>query len=255
MLALENKVALITGASKGIGAAAARELAGAGASVLLAARSTDRIVGVAEEITQSGGTADYITCDVARYDQLQDAVARCVQRYDALDILVNNAGVIDPIAHLAESDPIAWAHAVDVNVKGVYYGVRAALPVMLKQGSGVVVNISSGAAVSAIEGWSHYCASKAAAKMITECTHKEYAEQGIRVVGLSPGTVATDMQVAIRDSGINPVSQLDWSDHIPAEWVGKAIVFLCGDQGRRYDGTDFSLKTDEGRRLVGLIEQ
>ena len=88
---------------------------------------------------------------------------------------------------------------------------------------------------------------------LTRCAHKEWADQGIRVVGLSPGTVATEMQESIKSSGVNPVSQLDWSAHIPPEWVGEAIAWLTTEAGRAYDGGDFSLKTDENKRLVGLI--
>jgi 3-oxoacyl-[acyl-carrier protein] reductase len=161
--------------------------------------------------------------------------------------------VIDPIARLEDSDPDIWNQAVDINLKGVYHGLRAAIPVMKQQGGGVIINISSGAATGAIEGWSHYCATKAAVLSLTRCAHKENAQDNIRVVGLSPGTVATEMQRTIKDSGVNPVSQLDWSIHISPEWVGKAIAWLATDAGRPYDGDDFSLKTEEGRRAVGLI--
>jgi NAD(P)-dependent dehydrogenase (short-subunit alcohol dehydrogenase family) len=88
--------------------------------------------------------------------------------------------------------------------------------------------------------------------MLTKCADKEYRDSGIRVVGLSPGTVATDMQVVIKASGVNPVSQLDPSVHIAPEWVGEAVAWLCTDAADPYAGADFSLKTEEGRALVGL---
>jgi 3-oxoacyl-[acyl-carrier protein] reductase len=124
---------------------------------------------------------------------------------------------------------------------------------MLAQGGGIVVNISSGAATSALEGWSHYCATKAAVLMLTRCADKEYGGKGIRVVGLSPGTVATDMQVAIKASGINPVSQLDPSVHISPDWPARAVAWLCTEAAAEFAGTDFSLKTEENRRRVGLV--
>ena len=123
---------------------------------------------------------------------------------------------------------------------------------MEARGSGTVVNISSGAATGALEGWSHYCATKAAVLALTRCTHKEYGDKGVRCVGLSPGTVATDMQVSIRDSGVNPVSQLDWETHIPPDWPARAIAWLCTDAASDIAGEDFSIKTPEGRARVGL---
>ncbi len=252
MQELKGKTAIITGASRGIGAAAAEELARLGVSVVLAARSLDDIEALAAKIRAAGGKASALACDVSRYDEVAAAVAHCQTTFGGLDILVNNAGVIDPIARLAESDPAAWDLAVDINLKGVYHGLRAALPVMEAQGSGVIVNISSGAATGALEGWSHYCSTKAAVLSLTRCADKEYGDKGIRVVGLSPGTVATDMQVSIKASGINPVSQLDPSVHIPADWPAKAIAWLCTAEAAEFAGTDFSLKTEEGRRRVGL---
>ena len=252
MTDLINKTVLVTGASRGIGAAIARHFAAAGAHVVMLARSGQTLDNLAAEIAETGGKALAIEGDVSRYADVERAIATTVDRLGRLDILVNNAGVIDPIARLADSDPEDWGRIVDINMKGVYHGLRAAIPPMLNTGGGLIVNISSGAATSALEGWSHYCATKAAVLSLTACAAKEYGAHGIRVVGLSPGTVATDMQVSIRTSGINPVSKLDPSVHIPAEWVAKAVAFLCGDGGAEFEGTDFSLKTNDGRRRVGL---
>ena len=252
MQELEGKAAVVTGASRGIGAATAEELARQGVAVVLAARSGNEIEAVAKKIESAGGRASAVACDITRYSDVAAAIERCRSAYGSLDILVNNAGVIDPIARLADSDPDGWNRAVDVNLKGVYHGLRAAIPIMEAQGHGVIVNISSGAATSPLEGWSHYCASKAAVLMLTRCVDKEYRDKGIRIVGLSPGTVATDMQRAIKASGINPVSRMDFSQHIPPEWPARAVAWLCTDAAREFDGGDFSLKTDEARRRVGL---
>ncbi len=240
---LNGKTVVITGASKGIGAATARVLAGHGARVVLAARSGDAL---AELAAETGGIA--VPCDVSDYVQVETLM----ETAGSIDALINNAGLIDPIARLEDSDPQAWGTVVDVNVKGVYHGLRAALPRMAAQGSGTIINISSGAATGALEGWSHYCATKAAVLSLTKVAHKEMHEKGVRVMGLSPGTVATDMQREIKASGINPVSQLDWDKHIPPEWVGQAIGMLIGPVGDAYCGTDFTLKTNEERSLVGL---
>lgn len=253
MTELIGKAAVITGASRGIGAATAKQLAERGVSVVLAARTFKDIEIVSADIRRAGGSAETIACDVTRYSDVHAAVEKCRTAFGSVDILVNNAGVIDPIARITDSDPDAWNQVVDVNLKGVYHGLRAALPVMQAQGSGTIVNISSGAATSALEGWSHYCATKAAVLSLTKCAHKEYSEQGVRVVGLSPGTVATDMQISIKESGINPVSQLDASAHITTDWAARAVAWLCTEDAADMAGDDFSIKTEEGRRRAGLI--
>lgn len=255
MQELAGRAAIVTGASRGIGAATARELAGHGVSVVLAARSVDDIETVAAEIRGAGGAAGAIVCDVSRYADVAAAVEYCQSAYGRVDIFVNNAGVIEPIARLADSDPEQWGRIADINYKGVYHGLRAVLPVMAARGSGVIVNISSGAANGALEGWSHYCSTKAAVLSLTRCADKEYRDKGIRVVGLSPGTVATGMQVAIKASGINPVSKLDPSLHIPADWAARAVAWLCTEDAAEFVGTDFSLTSDEGRRRAGLAEK
>ncbi|MEM7774003.1 MAG: SDR family oxidoreductase [Pseudomonadota bacterium] len=249
---LSGKAVVVTGASRGIGAATVQEFARQGAKVVLAARSSAEIEALADQISTEGGTAIACACDVSQYDQVANLVDVCQQAFGRVDVLVNNAGVIEPIARLAASNPEHWARAADINYKGVYFGLRAALPIMVAQGSGVVVNVSSGAATSALEGWSHYCSSKAAVLSLTRCAYKEYGTQGIRVVGLSPGTVATEMQVAIKASGINPVSQLDPAVHSPPEWAARAIAWLCTDAASDLSGVDFSLKDPAGRRRVGL---
>ncbi|MEQ8403253.1 MAG: SDR family oxidoreductase [Roseitalea porphyridii] len=250
---LGNQTAIITGASRGIGEAAARALAAAGMNVVLAARSSADIERIAAEITEAGGEAIAMTCDVADHASVKALVDRALDAFGAVDLLVNNAGVINPIARLSESEPEAWDAAIDVNVKGVYHGIRAVLPAMERQGGGTIVNISSGAAYGPMEGWSHYCASKAAVLMLTRAVHKEHGESGIRSVGLSPGTVATQMQVDIKASGINPVSQMDPDAHAPPEWIGRAIVWLAGAGADNYLGEDLKLRTDaEARAAIGL---
>tara|TARA_Y100000588_G_scaffold356748_1_gene413315 strand:- start:2431 stop:3294 length:864 start_codon:yes stop_codon:yes gene_type:complete len=252
MRTLENKSAIITGASRGIGAATARELAAQGAQVLLLARSEDEIETVAAEIRASGETARGYRCDVTNYGDLVAAVARCRDEFGAVDILINNAGLIEPIARLAESDPDAWVRAADVNFKGVYFGMRAALPVMIAQGSGIIVNISSGAATGALEGWSHYNASKAAALSLTRTGNAEYCDNGIRIVGFSPGTVMTGMQVAIKASGLNPVSQLDPSVHKDPAIPAQVIAWLCSDDAAEHAGYDVSIHDEAVGRRTGL---
>jgi 3-oxoacyl-[acyl-carrier protein] reductase len=253
MSELEGKVALITGASRGIGAATAREFANQGAAVVLAARSGGEIETIAAEIRDGGGKATAVTCDVANYDQVAAAVEACRSEFGQLDILINNAGVVEPIARLGDSDPQAWAEVADINYKGVYFGIHAALPGMLSQGGGIIINISSGAASSPLEGWSHYCSTKAAVLMLTRCTDLEYRDQGIRVLGLSPGTIATGMQIAIKASGLNPISQMDPSAHAQPDWPARTLAWMCSAEAAEFDGGDVNLRDDAIRRRVGLI--
>ncbi len=251
-LDFSGQSALIIGASQGIGLATAQTLAAYGASVILAARSIDKIEQAAKEIGAEGNNAFAIKCDVTDYASVNKAVEFAIEKTGRLDFVVNNAGTIEPLSTLIDSDPEIWGQAADINYKGVYHGLRAAIPKMLKQNSGTIVNMSSGAANSALVGWSHYCSGKAAAKKLTEVAHKELSDTNIKVVGLSPGTVATPMMEKIRDAKINPVSNLDWNVHIPPQWVGEGVAFLCGESGAEFAGTDFSLKTKEGRMRVGL---
>lgn len=247
---LDGKVMMVTGASRGIGAAAAQVFADAGAKVCLLARSRDQSAEIAGQI---GPNALAIPCDVSRYWEVEAAVSACIGTFGSLDILINNAGVIDPISSLADADPEVWGHTIDINVKGVFHGMRAAMPEMMARGGGTILTISSGAAHNALEGWSHYCTAKAGAAMLTMCAHKEGAAHGIRAIGLSPGTVATQMQHEIKASGVNPVSQLDWDQHIPADWPAKALLWMCSADADEFLGTEISLREEEIRRRVGLI--
>ena len=115
---------------------------------------------LAEEINSSGGRAVGCRCDVSIYEDVKKAAELCKKQFGSIDILVNNAGLIEPIARLTGSDPESWSRVVDVNYKGVYYGLHSVIPQMVAQGSGVIVNLSSGAATSALEGWSHYCSTQ-----------------------------------------------------------------------------------------------
>ena len=246
---MSGKTVLITGASRGIGQAAAYAFAQAGANVALLARSVDEIAQTAGDI---GDTALAIPCDISRHVEVEAAVAATARAFGGIDVLVGNAGMVAPIGHLADTDPEAWSHAIDVNLKGVYYGMHAVLPGMIEKGHGTILTVSSGAAHSPVEGWSAYCSAKAGAYMLTRAVDNETRAKGLRIMGLSPGTVATQMQRDIKASGINPVSKLAWSDHIPPEWPAKALVWMCTPEADPYLGMDVVLREQSIRDLVGL---
>lgn len=244
---VSGKAVLITGAARGIGAATARTFAAAGAKLGLAGRPGAALSDLADEL---GALA--IACDVADFTQVKAAVQTMADRFGGLDVLINNAGVIDPIAPIAQADPDAWGWQIDVNLKGVFHGMRAALPVMQEAGNGTILTLGSGAATHALEGWSGYCASKAGAIMLTQAAHLE-AGDTVRILSLSPGTVATDMQAAIRDSGVNPVSALDWSVHVPPQWPARALLWMCSAEADGLRGKEVSLRDPAILERLGLV--
>ena len=249
-MSVDGKTVIVTGASRGIGEACAEVFAKAGANVVLLARSGGAIQAIADRI---GGKALAIPCDVSDFSSLSAAIAKGEATFGPTEVLINNAGAVEPISHLATADPEAWGKVIDINLKGVFYGMRAVMPGMIERGHGTILTISSGAAHGPVEAWSHYCASKAGAAMLTRCADKEAREAGLRIMGLSPGTVATQMQKEIKASGINPVSKLDWSDHIPADWPAKALLWMCGPEADPFIGEEISLRDEGIRRSVGLI--
>jgi NAD(P)-dependent dehydrogenase (short-subunit alcohol dehydrogenase family) len=169
-----------------------------------------------------------------------------------VDALINNAGVIEPITSIADSDPAAWARNIDINLTGAYHAIRAVLPGMLADGSGTIVNVSSGAAIRPLEGWGAYCSGKAGLHMLTRAIALETAGKGVRVFGFQPGTTDTDMQVLIRASGINPVSQIPRANLTPVAHPAAAIVYLCTPAADDLNGQEFSLRDDGFRARLEL---
>lgn len=249
---LTGKIALITGAGRGIGAATALALARAGASVAVAARRQEDAEGVASAIRSAGGRALPLACDVTRPAAVKRMVAAVVEEWGGIDILVSNAGSIQPIALLADAGEDEWLKAIEVNLVGAFYCLRAVLSSMMARGSGIVVQLSSGAAHKALEGWSAYCASKAGLAMLTRSLHAEYAQHGIRSIGFSPGVVDTGMQAQIRHSGLNPVSKLPREALTSVDEPASAIVFLCGPGGARYAGQEVDIRDAGFRNESGL---
>ena len=249
---LNGKVALVTGASRGLGEGAARALGDAGAAVMLVARDGSLVTGVARDIAAKGGRAEAIVCDVSDYAAVEKVVATTRARLGGLDILVNNAGVIEPIAEIATSDPKAWANNITINLIGAYNVVRAVLPDMLAKGGGTIVNVSSGAAYRPLEGWSAYCSSKAGLAMLTRAIELETKGKAIRVFGFSPGTIDTDMQVKIRASGMNMISQIPRGNLSPVEHAVRGLVHLCTKASDDLIGQDASMRDDAFRSRIGL---
>jgi NADP-dependent 3-hydroxy acid dehydrogenase YdfG len=224
MLGSEGKVVAITGASSGIGEATALLLAERGAKIVLGARRSDRLAALAKRIAGAGGEAAYVRTDVKRRDDLSGLVSLACARYGKLDVLVNNAG-IGPVSLLDDLRVEDWEEMVDINIKGVLYGIAAALPVFRAQGFGHVVNIASTAGHVIKPTMSVYSATKFAVRAISEGLRQEAGDK-LRVTIISPGFVATDFV----DSVTNPEvkSHLAASRDklaIPPDAIARAIAF------------------------------
>ena len=255
---LQGQVALITGASRGIGAATAERLAAAGATVMLTARDEDALGAVSSQIRQDGGMVGYAPSDISDPDSLEPLIEETLERFKRVDILVNNAGILAPLDEIAEADLDEWAYNVHVNLIGPFYLTRTVLPLMQAQEYGRILNISSGAAARPIAGWSAYCAAKAGLDMFTRVAAQELAESNIRVNALYPGLVDTEMQAEIRDVDTSE-STLDFSPWVDAHVEGRLtapadiarmIYWIVGPWGRAFNGHIFTTKDDDWRRRV-----
>jgi 3-oxoacyl-[acyl-carrier protein] reductase len=160
--------------------------------------------------------------------------------------------VIEPIGPLVQSDPATWQRNIEINLIGAYNVVRAVLPRMVEAGGGTVINLSSGAAHRPAEGWSAYCSAKAGLAMLTNVIMLETAGLGIRVFGLPPGVIDTDLVGQIRASGIHWVSQIPRADLAPVEHPAAAIVYLCSEAADDLVGKEVLLRDPEFRRRIGL---
>lgn len=189
---LAGRSAVVTGASSGIGRATAEALAGAGARVGLAARRVELLDEVAARITAAGGEALALPADVTDYSQTEAMIGRAEREFDGVDILINNAGVM-LYAPVAEADPTDWDRMVQVNLMGALYATRAALPGMLSQGSGHIVNVSSSSGRAYQEAFSVYAATKHALGAFTNVLLREVNDQNVRVTLFEPGATASEL--------------------------------------------------------------
>lgn len=197
MSTIDQTSVVITGASSGIGEAIARDLAKHGVSVTLGARREDRLKTLVGEIEKAGGKAQYSVTDVTNREEVQSLVDAAISAYGKVDAIINNAGLM-PLSMMENLHVEEWERMVDVNIKGVLYGVSAALPAMLKQGSGHILNVSSVAGHLVFPGATVYCGTKFAVRAISEGLRQELAGR-VRVTNISPGAIATELPNTITD--------------------------------------------------------
>ncbi|MER9431172.1 SDR family oxidoreductase [Mesorhizobium sp. M0408] len=198
---IENKVVVITGASSGLGEATARHLAARGASVVLGARRSHRIDALVQELTAAGHKAKAVTTDVTDAGQVQNLVNTAVREFGRIDVMLNNAGLM-PLAPLERLKVDEWDRMIDVNIKGVLYGIAAALPYMKEQRSGHIINVSSVYGHVVDPGAAVYCATKFAVRALSEGLRKEVKPYNIRTTVISPGAVSTELLEHISEKDI-----------------------------------------------------
>ena len=222
---------VITGASSGLGEATARILAAKGATVVLGARRTDRIEALADELTRSGAQAFAQATDVTDAAQVQRLVDAAVERYGRLDVMINNAGLMPQ--SLLEARKIGeWDRMIDVNIKGVLYGIAAALPQMQRQKGGHIVNVSSVAGHRVGPGSAVYAATKFAVRALSEGLRQEVKPYNIRTTVISPGAVATELPNTITDPDVAAtVGKLYEDVAVPADSFARAVVFALSQPG------------------------
>jgi NADP-dependent 3-hydroxy acid dehydrogenase YdfG len=222
---IKGKVVVITGASSGLGEATARHLSALGAVVVLGARRVARIDALADELTRAGGKALAVATDVTRFDDVKHLVDQAVQTFGRLDVVINNAGLM-PHSRLERLKIDDWNRTIDVNIKGVLYGIGAALPYMKEQKAGHIINVSSVAGHKVRPGSAVYAATKAAVLMLSEGLRQEVKPYGIRTTVISPGAVATELPTSVTEPDV-AAGIRDFYDAyaIPADSFARAVVF------------------------------
>ncbi|WP_016778228.1 SDR family oxidoreductase [Anaerophaga thermohalophila] len=223
---LKEKVIVITGASSGFGKITAQYLSERGAIVVLGARSTDKIETLAREIKDKGGKALAVTTDVTKAEQVKNLVDSAVNEFGKIDVLLNNAGImpLSPLEYLKIED---WDACIDINIKGVLYGIAAALPHMKKQKSGQIISVSSVAGHTISPGGAVYSASKYSVRVISEALRQEVKPYNIRTSVISPGAVDTGLPDSVTDPDIaKGIKEFYEKNAIPADSFARSVAFV-----------------------------
>ncbi|MHB8455592.1 MAG: SDR family oxidoreductase [Acidiferrobacterales bacterium] len=222
---IEGKVVVITGASSGLGEATARHLSAQGAIVALGARRADRIRSLADELIGCGGKALAMTTDVTHYDQVKWFVDETVRTYGRIDVMLNNAGLMphSPLDRLKIDD---WNRTIDVNIKGVLYGIASALPYFKQQKAGHIINVSSVAGHKVRPGSAVYAATKHAVLTLSEGLRQEVKPYNIRTTVISPGALATELPDTITEPDVaETIHKFYEAFAIPADSFARAVAF------------------------------
>jgi NAD(P)-dependent dehydrogenase (short-subunit alcohol dehydrogenase family) len=256
---LDGQVALVTGASRGIGRAIALALSEARAAVAVCARSHDDVTRVAEEIADRNGHAVAVRCDLTHRHEVEDMATRVEAALGPVDLLVNNAAQPGPIGPLAAADPDQWWQTLEVNVRGPLYCARAVLPGMLSRGYGRIVNVSSGAAFEPWPMLSAYVASKAALYRLSESIAAETRGQGVAVFAISPGLVRTAMSEWALICGEPSIEQAFTEgfandEDVSAEVAASLVVYLASGAADVLSGRNIDVSDDVAQMVARAAE-
>jgi NADP-dependent 3-hydroxy acid dehydrogenase YdfG len=224
---IEGKVIVVTGASSGLGEAAARLLSAEGATLVMGARRKDRMDALVGEMTAEGRQAVAMATDVTRREQVEALVDAAVSRFGRVDVMLNNAGLMpnSPLERLKVED---WERMIDVNIKGVLYGIAAVLPHMQRRKSGHIINVASVAGHKVRPGNAVYSATKHAVRVISEGLRQEVKPYNLRTTIISPGAVATELPGSITEPDIGQAVQEAYKMAIPADSFARAVAFAIG---------------------------
>lgn len=217
-----DKVVLVTGASSGIGAGIARELAAGGAKLMLGARRTDRLMTLAAEIAAAGGNVETRRLDVTDRSDVEAFAEAARIRWGRLDVIVNNAGIM-PLSPMASMKVDEWDRMVDVNIKGVLHGIAAVLPGMLAQGSGHIINIASVGALTVSPTAAVYCATKYAVRAISDGLRQE--NDRLRITCIHPGVVESELADSITDEATAGMMQTYRAIALQPDAIGRAVRY------------------------------
>ena len=223
MLHVEGKVVILTGASSGIGEATAKELANKGAKVILAARREERLKELQSNIEKQGGAAVYKVTNVASQEEMEELARFAIETYGQIDVLINNAGLM-PLSFLSEKKVSEWEQMIDVNIKGVLYGIGAVLPHMRERKEGHIINISSVAGHTVAPAAAVYSGTKYAVRAITEGLRLEESRNNIRATIISPGAVETELVQTISNEKLRKNVEELYQIAIPAEVIANTIL-------------------------------
>ena len=222
---IKDKIVVVTGASSGLGEATARLLSAQGATVVLGARRADRLQSLAKNLESRGGKALALTTDVTRREQVKALVDSAVQTYGRIDVMINNAGLM-PQAPLERLKVDEWEQMIDVNIKGVLYGIAAALPHMQRQKAGHFINVSSVAGHRVGPGFAVYAATKFAVRALSEGLRQEVKPYNIRTTVISPGAVATELPDSVTDPDASKRIRTFYEQvAVPADSFARAVAF------------------------------